>query len=177
MSRKSFLIAIVLMFLSVVILSIGGGVSLAAQNGGASIYLQGGSFNPSQGERPDLPPGLSIPGYAPGVRGYYIVQFDGPVQQVWKDAVTAEGAEVLEYIPDFAFKVRMNPAQAARVDDLGSVSWVGIFQPAYKISPAIEAERTEANASWGGSSFNTTMDTAPAPSTNARMQNKTIEYR
>ncbi len=107
---------------------------------GATIHLQGGSFNPSQGEKPDLPPGLTISGYAQGVRGYYLVQFNGPVQQAWKDALTAEGAELLDYIPDFAFKVRMNPAQAARVDDLGSVAWVGLFQPAYKLSTAIDLD-------------------------------------
>ena len=140
MEKKGFAIAIVVLFLFVILLGIGGRVSLAAQNSGASIHLQGGSFNPSEGERPDLPPGLAIAGYAPGVRGYYIVQFNGPVQQAWKDAVTAEGAELLDYIADFAFKVRMNPAQAARVDDVASVAWVGLFQPAYKLSPAIELD-------------------------------------
>lgn len=45
---------------------------------------------------------------------------------------------MLEYIPDFAFKVRMNPAQAARAAELSSVYCVGQFQPAYQISPAVD---------------------------------------
>ena len=47
---------------------------------------------------------------------------------------------------------------------------------AVMIIPAIEADRTEANASSGGSSFNTTKDIVPAPSTNANTQNEIIGY-
>jgi subtilisin family serine protease len=83
------------------------------------------------------PPGLTISGYAPGQRGYYIVQFRGPVEQAWKDEVAAQGGEILGYLPDFAFKTRMNPAEAARVAGLGSVARVEIFQPANKLSPGV----------------------------------------
>ena len=62
----------------------------------------------------DVPPGLTISEYAPEQRGYYIVQFRGPIEQAWKDEVAALGGDILSYIPDFAFKVRMNPGQAAQ---------------------------------------------------------------
>ena len=65
---------------------------------------------------------------------YFIVQFAGPVQQSWKDAVEAEGAVILDYIPDFAFKVSMNPATANRVAGQGFVSNVIAFQPEFKFS-------------------------------------------
>lgn len=48
----------------------------------------------------------------------------------WKAQVAAAGAELLDYIPDFAFKVRMTPEAADRVAALDSVAWVGLFQPA-----------------------------------------------
>ena len=35
---------------------------------------------------------------------YFVVQFSGPIQESWKQAVNGEGAQVLDYIPDFAFK-------------------------------------------------------------------------
>lgn len=99
------------------------------------LRLKVGSFVPAVGERLTLPQDLVIPEFAQGQRGYFIVQFVGPVQQAWKDQVVAVGAELLEYLPDFAFKVRMTPAQAVQVAQLADVAWVGIFQPAYKIDP------------------------------------------
>ena len=86
----------------------------------ASVHLKSGSFIPSQSQ------------FAAGSQKYFIVQFAGPVQQSWKDAVTAEGAEILAYIPDFAFKVRMNPSIAKRVEGLSSVSAVVAYQPEFK---------------------------------------------
>jgi PKD repeat protein len=98
------------------------------------IRLGGTTFTPALGERPDVPPGLMIGGYASQHRGYYIVQFQGPVEQRWKEKVTEIGAELLDYIPEFAFKVRMNPGQARKVESLDFVIWIGLFHPAYKLS-------------------------------------------
>ena len=114
------------------------GNSAAQGPGNSPIYVQSGTFTPTAGESPDVPPGLTVAGYAADQRGYYLVQFAGPVQEAWKTAVEAEGAELLAYIPDFAFKVRMNPAQAARVDALGDVAWVGFYQPAFKLSSDLQ---------------------------------------
>ncbi|HSG18493.1 MAG TPA: S8 family serine peptidase [Anaerolineae bacterium] len=123
-----------------ILLASGQPASSAGQVQPAPIRLQATTFNPAGGEKPDIPPGLTISGYARGTRGYYIVQFAGPVQEAWKEQVSAAGADLLDYIPDFAYKARMNPAQAARVSDLDTVAWVGLFQPAYKISPSIDPE-------------------------------------
>src|SRR5210317_2163179 len=103
----------------------------------AAIRLSTATFRPGLGERPATPPGLSISDYAKGQRGYYIVQFAGPVMADWKAEVEAQGAELLEYIPDFAFKARMNPGQARKVAEQDAVSWVGIFQPAFKLRPGM----------------------------------------
>jgi hypothetical protein len=78
-----------------------------------------------------------IGGYAAGQRGYFIVQFAGPVMDAWKAQAAAAGAELLDYVPDFAFKARMSPEAANRVAALDSVAWVGVFQPAYKLDPAL----------------------------------------
>ncbi len=87
----------------------------------ASIHLKSGVFVPSQSD---------IAAQASG--RYFIVQFTGPVQQAWKDALTAEGAEVLDYVPDFAFKVRMNAGIAQRVRQMGFVSSVIPFRAQFK---------------------------------------------
>ena len=36
------------------------------------------------------------------------------MQQAWKDQVAALGGKLLEYLPEFAFKVRMTPEQAVK---------------------------------------------------------------
>ncbi len=123
-------------------LTVVGPVTGAAGQEGAdrAIRLRAATFRPAAGEAPALPPGLTIAGYAQGQRGYYLVQFDGPVQDGWKAAVAAAGADLLDYVPDFAFKVRMTPAQARAVEAIDGVAWVGLFQPGYKLSPDLRTD-------------------------------------
>ena len=118
----------------------GGPTSRAAQQDPQPIRLQAGTFTPAAGESLMIPPGLEVANYAARSRGYYIVQFVGPVEEAWKAQVSALGGDLLDYIPDYAFKVRMNPAQAARAAELESVAWVGVFQPAFKISPRVDSD-------------------------------------
>jgi subtilisin family serine protease len=108
----------------------------AAQGRAAPIRLRAATFTPALGERPNIPARMARAGYAAGERGYYLVQFRGPVQQAWKDALAAQGADVLDYLPDNAFKVRMTPAVAARIQARGEVAWVGMFEPAFTFDPA-----------------------------------------
>jgi subtilase family serine protease len=103
----------------------------------APIRLKAATFRPGRGERPVIPPGLAASRPARGQRAYYVVQFEGPILDAWKQAVTDTGAELLDYIPDFAFKVRMSPEQAALVARLAPVTWVDLFQPAYKLGPEV----------------------------------------
>ena len=110
------------------------------QAGAPAVRLRSGTFRPSAGELPQIRPDLTIAANAPGQRGYYIVQSRGPITEEWKEAVTAQGAELIAYVPDFAFKVRMTPADAARVERMPSVGWVGMFQPAYKLAPRMAVE-------------------------------------
>ncbi len=138
MRTKLLSIAAVMALAAGLLLSAGGAAAQSPQAAGASIRLAAGTFNPTAGETLALPPGLTVAGYAAGVRGYYVVQFDGPVRQAWKDAVGAAGGELLDYLPDYAFKVRMNRAQAAAVEAVDNVAWVGVFQPGYKLNPALD---------------------------------------
>ncbi|MEI7772294.1 MAG: hypothetical protein WCI67_20050, partial [Chloroflexales bacterium] len=102
---------------------------------GEAIRLRAGTFTPSAGERAAIPARLTRAPDASGKADYYLVQFTGPVLEAWKDSLGALGVTVLDYVPENAFKVRMTAQQAARVGALGSVAWVGSFQPAYALSP------------------------------------------
>ena len=46
--------------------------------------------------------------YAPEELGYFIVQFDGPIQSEWKRTLEESGVELFDYLPDFSFVVRMD---------------------------------------------------------------------
>jgi subtilisin family serine protease len=114
-------------FSAIVILTLllGSMAMAPAARSDAAVHLKSGSFIPAQGNP------------AAGSQKYFIVQFAGPVQQAWKDAVAAEGAEFLDYLPDFAFKVRMNPAIASRVAKLNFVSGVTAYRPEFKFGSSL----------------------------------------
>lgn len=80
------------------------------------------------------------PAQQAGSQKYFVVQFAGPIEESWKAEVTAEGAEILDYIPDFAFKVRMNPGIANRVAGKGFVSAVTPFQPEFKFGADLKRD-------------------------------------
>ena len=100
------------------------------------IRLKAATFDPTLGE-PALAARLRHRALGAQERGTYIVQFVGPIQDAWKAGVAATGGELLDYVPEYAFKVRMRPAQALAVRRLPSVRWVGLFHPAYKLSPRL----------------------------------------
>ncbi len=74
------------------------------RNRGEEIRLQYATFDPTV-MQPSIP-GPQAAGPADKSK-HYIVQFEGPVQQEWKDQVTALGGKILSYIPDYAFVVKM----------------------------------------------------------------------
>ena len=94
-----------------------------------------------------LPAALTLETFLPEERGYYIVQFHSPVQPAWKEAMAEVGAQVLDYVPDFAFVVAMDRAAKARVEAMPQVRWVGIYQPGYRIAPALLDEFVNAGRS------------------------------
>ncbi|MCC6500774.1 MAG: S8 family serine peptidase [Anaerolineales bacterium] len=95
----------------------------------ATIHLKSGVFVPANSDT------------AAQVSGrYFIVQFAGPIQQAWKDALTAQGTEVLDYIPDFAFKVRMNAGIAQRVRGMSFVSNVIPFRAQFKFGADLKRD-------------------------------------
>ncbi len=68
-------------------------------------------------------------------RGHYLVQFDGPVQEHWKGLLTAGGAQILAYVPDFAYAVRVARGAVPTLRRIPHVRAVSPLHPAYVISP------------------------------------------
>jgi hypothetical protein len=97
-----------------------------------TISINNFTFDTRKGE-PSLPSNLKISGFKGSV-GYYIVQFNGPITDEMKNDLTSRGAEIMEYIPNYAFLVRMSEASKTSVSVTDGVTYVGLFQPAYKLA-------------------------------------------
>ena len=78
-------------------------------------------------------------------RGLYLVQFAGPVQDAWLDAVRETGVEVISYVPSNAYVVRAELPAAALLSSLRSrssfVQYIGDYEPAYRLSPGLQKVR------------------------------------
>lgn len=85
-------------------------------------------------------------GLAPAA-GIYIVQFAGPVQDAWLRELRRSGAEIISYVPNNAYIVRTGRRPAAMISRMQTqrpyMQWVGDYQPAYKLSPALREARTQ----------------------------------
>lgn len=64
-----------------------------------------------------------------------IIQFIGPVKEVWTDMLRELGILPVEYLANFAFLVKSPVASISRVSSWRHVQWVGAYHPAYKLSP------------------------------------------
>lgn len=109
----------------------------ASETGPMTINLvQGYSFDPLE-KSPVLPQNLTAADFS-GDYSYCMIQFPGPIRPEWKRAVERHGAELLWYVPRYTFVARVPTAAMATVAELPEVRWLGVDQPAYKLSPGLE---------------------------------------
>lgn len=93
------------------------------------LYFSNGlEFNVLVGE-PALPQSLTVI-----ESDYYIVHCVGPVYPEYIQLLKQAGAIVHAYMPNYAFVVRMDALVKNRVAEMEFVDWIGIYQPAYKLS-------------------------------------------
>ena len=100
---------------------------------GIPLRLKAGTFDPLLDP---APVSLDVR-YAPDQ--FYIVQFHGPIRDQWKQAVAKAGAQLGQYLPEYAFIAKMSPPVADRVRRLPFVRWVGPLWPGLRISPSLAA--------------------------------------
>jgi hypothetical protein len=108
-----------------------------SETGPMTINLvQGYSFDPRE-KSPLLPQSLSASGLS-GDYTYCMIQFPGPIRPEWKRAVERRGAELMWYVPRYAFVARVPTAAMGTISALPEVRWLGVDQPAYKLCPGLE---------------------------------------
>ncbi len=100
-------------------------VVLATGASASTIYLKSGEIDTSAATTS----ATQIGRYG---AGYYLVALRGPVTDSQKLALTGAGARIVEYIPDFAFLVRIEHSRADTLRKLDCVEWVGPFKSDYK---------------------------------------------
>ena len=100
------------------------------------IYLKSVEIDTRIGE-PDLPEILRYENIGTSEKGYFIVQFTDEIKTNWREQIQSVGVELLGYVPNNAFLSRMTNHQAMTIREFDFIQWVGIYQPAYKISPTI----------------------------------------
>ncbi|MCB8987645.1 MAG: S8 family serine peptidase [Ardenticatenaceae bacterium] len=107
---------------------------------GLQIRLQQAVFDPLVA-LPDLAPNLTaVPSLnSEAESNYYLIQFIGPIEEEWQQKVEALGGRIMDYVPDFAYIVKMPGALVTPMTDLEFVRWVGIYQPAFRLSNSLAA--------------------------------------
>lgn len=137
----------IVLFLSAFLLfSLSPGITRADTEEGVFIYLKNESFDPLAGgmaARSEQRSPSSLAGTSLEGQGIYLLQFEGPVLDEWKEAVEQAGARLYGYIPDYAFIMRADPGTLEKVGDLPFVRWVGAYRPEYRRAQALSAASAE----------------------------------
>ena len=118
---------------------------LSATAQAMTVHLGGMAFDPMDNAAQQRWPAVTAPPEdsqrpvkqtvsADAAGNYYIVQFDGPIQDAWRHALESLGATVLDYVPDFAFIVHLDPQNATQLDSLAHVRWFGPYRAEYRLS-------------------------------------------
>jgi uncharacterized repeat protein (TIGR01451 family) len=145
-SMQSLATLVVLIGLLVSLLSAGSAVSASAEPNALpavaaerlEIRHQRAMFDPLAG-MPDLSPDLTLETPPAIGRSYYLVQFRGPIQSEWRSELERAGATIVDYLPEFTYVAGMDRQAAARVEALDAVRWIGLYQPAFRLSTALDS--------------------------------------
>ncbi|MFW6142387.1 MAG: S8 family serine peptidase, partial [Candidatus Saliniplasma sp.] len=106
------------------------------------VHVGGQKFDFTEGE-PEVSEEMRIEDYEPGEKGLYIVHMLGPIASEWVEEVEDLDIDVMNYVHNYAYRVRMTPEQAEEVSELGFVDWVGVYHPEYKLKSDLEPGMVE----------------------------------
>lgn len=68
---------------------------------------------------------------------YILVQTKWPLKKMERDTLEAEGAKILEYVPENTYVCSFKPADLHKIRDLPFVSWANIYMMGFKINSAL----------------------------------------
>ncbi len=100
--------------------------------GGPRIRLQQAAFDPLLSSTPRHA-GLAEPGQSK----YYLIQFHGPIRSEWIQELNRRGVEIMDYVPDFAFIVRIPEQSLERLQTFPAVRWSGRFESLFRVHQSL----------------------------------------
>lgn len=98
------------------------------------ILLRNAEFDVRQGPPPAA---RNVPSIPANEARFWIVQLRGPATNGARAQLESKGADILSYIPNLAYLVRLDPESAAELDESPIVRWVGPYRPDWKFDPTI----------------------------------------
>jgi len=119
----------------------GQGVRLEVQEGARMIRLRAVEFDTSKVPSPPPVLKLSNAEVKKEKKNYWIVQFVGPLKAEWSEKIKVLGADLHNYIPENAILVYMTSQAKEKVEKFPFVCWVGLYEPAYKVSPLLMGKK------------------------------------
>lgn len=111
-----------------------------------TVHLRNATFDPGVAS-PVVAQRLKSP--PTGSTAYYIVQFNGKMSPANRQAIeSATGAQIVAYVPENAFVVRADGSELDRLHRHRLVTWVGRFEPAFKLSADVGKRTLFSNSRW-----------------------------
>ena len=104
-----------------------------------SVGLLQGSFDPLR-SMPHIPERYAADQAYYAKNNYYLVQMRGPVKDLWRSEISSYG-RIMAYYPHSTYLVKADQTALARIHFLPYVRWVGIYEPYYKLEPALLEEK------------------------------------
>ncbi len=136
--RAAFVAFLCVVLASALIFSAAPSGARAEDRQSLPVLLVNGAIYPRTFRTSDLPPAFRADPPRGGADALYIMQFSGPVREDWLEEIKGLGASPRGYLAHDALVVSMDASAYSRVEGLGFVSWSGLYQPYYKISPALQ---------------------------------------
>jgi hypothetical protein len=100
------------------------------------LHLNNHSYDPLQ-TQPEIQAILANTPETKQSQRYYIIQFNAPIEQQDHHMMESMQVRVYDYIPDFAFIVRMSELTRQAIVKKQRIRWIGPYTPELKISPQL----------------------------------------
>lgn len=102
------------------------------------ILLLNGAVYPQHFDTGSLPSSFRVDGYSSNATALYLLQCKGPIRETWLDDIGRIGGQARGYLPYNTLLVALDGTAHSRLGELGFVEWSSLYQPYFKISPALQ---------------------------------------
>ncbi|HWN95176.1 MAG TPA: S8 family serine peptidase, partial [Methylomirabilota bacterium] len=73
--------------------------------------------------------------------GLFLIQFDGPAQPAWTEALKQQNVALVRYVPDHAYIARAHGVNLDALEQLPFVKWTGAFRADHKVHGGLQNQK------------------------------------